>query len=143
MLDTAHEFIPRKPSLRRRVTNRNANISIDKVALQESIAAKDKFGNGALHLAAMTSDLELAEILLKLPGLDMHDRNNSGLMPYQLAVIFNHMDIAPYLAPPEVHMEHSKAKITPMGGDSIMEEPFSECLANPLPEFKTKSVTKS
>lgn len=75
----------------------------------DSVLAVDKFGNGPLHIAAMSNDIEIATLLLKIPGIDPHLKNNSGLMAYQLAVVFNHIDIAPYIAPSSVHLEFGRS----------------------------------
>jgi len=69
---------------------------IPKMAPNCNISAKDKWGNTALHVAAVAGDLETVEALVSA-GADINLVNDKGDTPYRLAHKERNNDVSSYL----------------------------------------------
>jgi ankyrin repeat protein len=58
-----------------------------------------------LHIAVLANDLTIVKLLLKIPNLDIRAKNEEGLMPFQLAAIFNREEEISKLIVPKEHLQ--------------------------------------
>ena len=64
------------------------------IAAQIDVNATDRYGQTALHKAAIASSTNTVVFLLKLPYVDIYKRDNAGNTPLDIANLFQNNKIA-------------------------------------------------